>query len=393
MQRQTYLGRLQCPTHTDVRNLQRRSNYAHRGVPVINTPTTHLQCTKPTNAKPKSPKGTTDLGGNAKDTSINITCNKNAPAPKGPPIGMVVPLYVDPGPVWQRLATSAKAHPHDVEITAIISPNHGDNNADMAGDDIPKYLAHNKTWLDGMQMLRDAGIKIQHYFHLRNLTCPKRVNGNFPHCSGACCVQPDGSMQPKNRCCNSLENISAIVNASLTYFPEDGFFQDNGPWVAPAPDSSVSTLAALRAYEEAAYNMTQGRRGVAPGNEGASGSGGGGGRVGGSTKSTTASRWVTSNGKFDAWALQTLNESIVFETSIPQVRPVPTDARALYPRWRFATIACGVKDAADMRMWADKFLDAGYGSICLLQLMTGVHMYDNLPDFWEEEVAYLASKR
>lgn len=46
-----------------------------------------------------------------------------------------------------------------------------------------------------------------------------------------------------------------------------------------------------------------------------------------------------------------------------------------------------------MRGWADKFLEAGYGSICLLQLMTGVHMYDNLPDFWEEEGAYLASKR
>lgn len=46
-----------------------------------------------------------------------------------------------------------------------------------------------------------------------------------------------------------------------------------------------------------------------------------------------------------------------------------------------------------MREWADKFLEAGYGSICLLQLMTGVHMYDNLPDFWEGEGAYLASKR
>lgn len=69
-------------------------------------------------------------------------------------------------------------------------------------------------------------------------------------------------------------------------------------------------------------------------------------------------------------------------------RPIPDDAKELYPRWRFATIACGVKDAAGMRGWADKFLEAGYGSICLLQLMTGVHMYDNLPDFWEEEGAY-----
>jgi hypothetical protein len=44
-----------------------------------------------------------------------------------------------------------------------------------------------------------------------------------------------------------------------------------------------------------------------------------------------------------------------------------------------------------MRKWADKFIAAGYGGVCLLQLMTGEHMYDNLPDFWEEEVAYLAA--
>lgn len=261
-------------------------------------------------------------------------------------------------------------------------------------DDVSRR--HNKTWLDGMQMLRDAGIKIQHYFHLRNLTCPKRVNGNFPHCNGECCEQPDGSMQPKNRCCNSLENISAIVNASLTYFPQDGFFQDNGPWAVPSNDSSVNTVEALREYEEAAYNMTQGRRGRFGGDDGTVGAVGGGGGMtdesSGSSEST-ATRWVTSNGKFDAWALKSLNESILFESSIPQVRPIPDDAKELYPRWRFATIACGVKDAAAMREWADKFLEAGYGSICLLQLMTGVHMYDNLPDFWEEEVAYLASKR
>ena len=33
---------------------------------------------------------------------------------------------------------------------------------------------------------------------------------------------------PKYRCCNSLANVSDIVNASITYFAEDGFFADNG---------------------------------------------------------------------------------------------------------------------------------------------------------------------
>ena len=43
--------------------------------------------------------------------------------------------------------------------------------ARYVGDNIEKYLAHNKTWLDGMAMLRSAGSKLQHYFHTRNLTC------------------------------------------------------------------------------------------------------------------------------------------------------------------------------------------------------------------------------
>lgn len=71
---------------------------------------------------------------------------------------------------------------------------------------------------------------------------------------------PSGAIVPKIRCCNSLANISKIVNASLTYFPQDGFFQDNGPWSVPAPDSSVGTVEELHAFEGAAYDLTQVRR-------------------------------------------------------------------------------------------------------------------------------------
>ena len=59
------------------------------------------------------------------------------------PLRMIVPLYVEPGPVWQRLARSARANP-SVSISAIISPRHWDNAAPMAGDDI-FAIAHNQT--------------------------------------------------------------------------------------------------------------------------------------------------------------------------------------------------------------------------------------------------------
>lgn len=112
----------------------------------------------------RNPHGCTlDLGNDPDNTTLRYTCNKTTalpapPAPSAPktPLGMIVPLYVDPGAVWERLARSAQAHAGKVQITAIISPNHGDNDANLAGDDIPRYLAHNKTWLDGMAMLRQA---------------------------------------------------------------------------------------------------------------------------------------------------------------------------------------------------------------------------------------------
>ena len=123
-------------------------------------------------------------------------------APK-PPIAMTIALYTEPGPKWKRMAASAKAHP-GVPMTAIISPHHGDNTPGAsaeAGDNIEKFLAHNQTWLSAMAELRAAGIQIQHYFHMRNLTCPggehKCGCGEDPEC---CLV--DGQCLRKYRCCN-----------------------------------------------------------------------------------------------------------------------------------------------------------------------------------------------
>ena len=249
----------------------------------------------------------------------------------------------------------------------------------MAGDNIPRYLAHNRSWLDGMAMLRTAGVKLQHYLHLRNLTCSKRTPPGTCTGGSSCCLVPDGSIQPKNRCCNSLENVTAIVEAAIKYFPEDGIFQDNGPFSGPAVDSEIRTLDQLREFEVAAYNLTQ--RAAGPGGREVSGNG--------------FDYWVhgpkspnphRKPGHSD-WALETLNETMVHETTVPVVPPIPPG----WPASRFSVLVGGVNNAT-MRHWVDRFLEAGWGGICAVDAATKACGYCGLPDFWEEEVAYLANR-
>ena len=292
-----------------------------------------------------------------------------------------VALYTPPGPLWKRLALSAKAFPA-VDVVAIISPQHGDNDSPFAGDDIEKYLAHNRTWLDGMAELRSAGVKLEHYLHLRNLTCPRR--GQCPQPgkgTRSYCLLPGGQCVKKTRCCNSLENISAIINASITYFPSDGLFLDNGPFQKPSTDSPMDTLAKMRRWEKAVYDLAQ--RSAGP----------------------TGHRRITSNGLrfggpnhnehfrmdgLDPWVVENLNESFMFENS--DAPGLVANVTPGYPRSRFSVLASGVANASQMRQVVDRFLAAGYGDICVMGVMTGADLYQVLPAFWEEEVAYLASK-
>eukprot|EP01047_Picozoa_sp_COSAG01_P080630 COSAG01_NODE_15752_length_1303_cov_1.516611_2_plen_193_part_00 len=173
----------------------------------------------------------------ARPLLLALTCCEQPLSAPPPPLRMTVALYANPGPTWWRLAHSAHAHPQ-LEITAIISPAHSNNDAPMAGDDIPKYLAHNETWLRGMDTLREAGVRLQHYLHLRNLTCPRRgqcgPKGSPP--SRSYCWLPDDTCVQKTRCCNTLENTTAIINASLKYFPQDGMQPRTvEPALIPAP--------------------------------------------------------------------------------------------------------------------------------------------------------------
>lgn len=148
--------------------------------------------------------------------------------------GMTLPLYQQPSADWKRVAKSAVDNP-SVNIGVILAPYNGIPDVPNAGDDIEKYVAHNQTWLDYMDMLRNGGVSIMHYLHMRNLTCG--VENECDTCEGTagkfCCLTPDGICVDVMRCCNSIENVTSIVNASTTYFPQDGIFTDNGPYAKP----------------------------------------------------------------------------------------------------------------------------------------------------------------
>jgi hypothetical protein len=290
-----------------------------------------------------------------------------------------VALYTPPGPLWQRLAHSAKAFPA-LEVVAIISPRHSDNDSPFAGDDIERYIAHNRTWLDGLKMLREAGVKLEHYLHLRNLTCPRR--GQCPQpgkTTRSYCLLPSGGCVKKNRCCNSLENASGIINASLTYFPEDGLFLDNGPFSRAEPDSPMDTLQKVRDFEKAVFDLTQ--RGAGPGGRRVTSNG----VMFGGPDHTTRSRFDG----LDPWAPRNLNETFMFEDGAPELVANVTPG---YPRSRFSVLVRGVASAAQMRRVIDRFLAAGYGDICVMGVMTGADLYQVLPAYWEQEVEYLARK-
>eukprot|EP01051_Picozoa_sp_SAG22_P001918 SAG22_NODE_80_length_21788_cov_9.742542_7_plen_441_part_00 len=305
------------------------------------------------------------------------TADGGTQPPPPPPLRMVVPLYMEPGPTWRRLAGSARAHPA-VGITAIISPRHEDNAAPMAGDDI-YAIARNRTWLDGMAELRGAGVALQHYYHMRNLTCAGIVHSGCAQSS--CCLLPGGAgrVVNKHRCCNSWANVSGIVDAALHFWPQDGFFNDNGPMSQPAPDSPLATRDDIRTFEARVFNRTQ---------------------SGGKT-----TRPVTMNGDhldtFDAWSMASFGAAtMMYESPGPAgcakqpfrecFKEIPPTARALYAPTRFAALAVGLRNGSEMRRWVDGFMHAGYGTLCLLG--TEQPEYTALPAFWEEEVEYLANK-
>ncbi len=264
-----------------------------------------------------------------------------------PPISMTIALYTEPGPQWKRMADSATAYP-SVPMTAIISPHHGDNTPGAsaeAGDNIERYLAHNQTWLTAMAELRSAGVQIQHYFHMRNLTCPGGEHtcgcGEDPEC----CLVEDQCLR-KYRCCNDIGNVAVITNQSITYFPEDGFFADNGAF-------------GNHTYEQQMHALTQ--------------------------VDTTKPRPVLVNGGTDdEWALQ---HGMSVSSEFTKVcRNLPKFA-SKYSRDRFVAIVHTVYNASDMRSQVDNCINIGFGNLGVVS-----DYNEAIPSYWEEQVAYIAQK-
>jgi hypothetical protein len=193
--------------------------------------------------------------------------------------------------------------------------------------------------------LRAAGIKIQHYFHMRNLTCPggehKCGCGQDPEC---CLVE--GQCLRKYRCCNRIENVGVITNQSITYFSEDGFFADNGAF-------------GNHTYEQEMHVLTQ-RGSIKP-------------------------RPVLVNGGMsDEWALQH-GMSIASEYTgvchkLPKFAPK-------YSRDRFVAIVHTVYNATDMRRQVDNCVKIGFGNLGVVS-----DYNEAIPSYWEEQVAYIAAK-
>lgn len=266
---------------------------------------------------------------------------------KAPPISMTIALYSEPGPSWKRMAASAKAYP-SVPMTAIISPHHDDNTPGAsaeAGDNIEKYLAHNQTWLTAMAELRAAGIQLQHYFHMRNLTCPggehKCGCGEDPEC---CLVQ--GQCLRKYRCCNDISNVGVITNQSITYFPQDGFFADNGAF-------------GNHTYEQQMHALTQ---------------------VGAKKPRPV----LVNGGTSDEWALQ--HGMSVSSEFTEACHKLPKFA-SKYSRDRFVAIVHTVYNASDMRRQVDNCIQLGFGNLGVVSDYT-----EAIPSYWEEQVAYIAKK-
>eukprot|EP00935_MAST-01C_sp_MAST-1C-sp1_P000196 g196.t1 len=239
------------------------------------------------------------------------------------------------------MAAVASEYP-GVGMTAVLRTPNNDTTPN-AGDDFEKFILHNQSWLDGMKRLRAANIQLQHYFHMRNLTCnaPAAKCGCIGWDCGKdceCCVI-DGQCIAKYRCCNSIANLSAIIGPSLKHFPMDGFFADNGG-------------SGNQTFETEAWDLTQ-------------------------ADAPQKARPVLMNRamaiSFEGWA-DTADDVIKMPAALKK-----------YPRSRFAALVHGVRNASSMRSVVDRFVAAGYGSISV------VDDYSDLPAYWEEEVAYISS--
>ena len=137
-----------------------------------------------------------------------------------------------------------------------------------------------------------------------------------------------------------------ITNQSITFFPQDGFFADNGAF-------------GNHTYEQQMHALTQV----------------------GATKPRPV---LVNGGTADEWALQ---HGMSVSSEFTEVCHKLPKFHSKYSRDRFVAIVHTVYNASDMRRQVDACIDIGFGNIGVVGDYT-----EAIPPYWEEQVAYIAKK-
>ena len=137
-----------------------------------------------------------------------------------------------------------------------------------------------------------------------------------------------------------------ITNQSITYFPQDGFFADNGAF-------------GNHTYEQQMHALTQV----------------------GATKPRPV---LVNGGTADEWALQ---HGMSVSSEFTEVCHKLPKFHSKYSRDRFVAIVHTVYNATDMRRQVDACVDMGFGNLGVVGDYT-----EAIPPYWEEQVAYIAKK-
>ena len=145
---------------------------------------------------------------------------------------------------------------------------------------------------------------------------------------------------------NDFGNVGVITNQSITFFPQDGFFADNGAF-------------GNHTYEQQMHALTQV----------------------GATKPRPV---LVNGGTADEWALQ---HGMSVSSEFTEVCHKLPKFHSKYSRDRFVAIVHTVYNASDMRRQVDACIDIGFGNLGVVGDYT-----EAIPPYWEEQVAYIAKK-
>lgn len=166
------------------------------------------------------------------------------------PTGVLVPLYIQPGPVWDRFEAARRAHPR-VPLAAIVNPYNGPGTEKSAS-----YTA-------GIQKLVDAGCAVIGYVRTNYMKQPiasvkadiQRWKDWYPQINGIFLDEMVQKVSPEairyysdvKSHANALKFSTVIGNPGAT--PEAGMFQTADALIVHE-STSVPTLVKLKEIQQ-----------------------------------------------------------------------------------------------------------------------------------------------